>query len=149
MPTPLDFIAETAVVKVHLDDGSGHRLVVRGLGLAHIIQLVIRHGPYLAAKYQELASGGPNGVAARDMILGLLTEAEELANEIVAMSIGDPSAIDVAAALPFPTKVQVLYKAVEFTLAENGGLGKLMGALVDGMAAVNQEADLLRQSPQP
>ncbi len=131
MGDTFDDIADL-VIPFEIVEFGGKRYQVRGLGLAQIMYIVRHHLPVLAPIYDTAVSGelfGDPTAIAMEMGEGFTP----VASAIIACAMGNLSAADKVATLPFSVQIDALDKIMRLTLVAEGGLEKVMEIVVRAM----------------
>lgn len=110
--------------KTELVTVSGQPLHLRGLSVAVISLLVQNHLTQVDALMDRYAANNRNifaDNAGDNLILMLVRDAPEITSFLIAHGAGEPEAIEQAAAIPFPSQVEILGIIGRLTFEDAGG----------------------------
>lgn len=111
---------------------SGGKASLRGLSTDDIAIIIKTHLPdaeQLFAMYQADAANVFAGGDAQDLVMKLIMDAPSLVAGVIANAAGEPGAIDIIRAMPFPLQVDALLKIGDLTFVEAGGAKKFLATL--------------------
>ena len=115
--------------EVMLKGGSFH---IEAITPIHLAILIRTHLPDLEAVFTLIENGKKLTLEqGTEFVASLIAQAPGLAANIIALSAGEESAVDVAKKIPFPSQVDVIMQIAEMTFAEVGGVKKFMGILTN------------------
>lgn len=114
---------------------NGNTFVLRGLTYPHIIHIVRNHQAVLEDLYQQATSGGLPADA-EAMVMDVAAKSDTLVAMVIACSMGHPEHADKAALLPFPVQIEAIEKIITLTIANEGGVEKLVETVVRAVSAV-------------
>lgn len=124
---------------------SGGEFTVRGLSLADITVLVRKHAQAMSEFFDKMKDGESLDLDNTAMLGGALAEAApELAAEVIALASGEPDAIEEARRLTFPTQVDALEKIANLTFDSEGGVKKVVEAVIRAMTGATGLLSSLR-----
>ncbi len=119
-------------------EGEPNVVLLRGLTVEGLSLLMEGHWPQMRSLYDRFKEGdGEPEERLNRIIIDSLRLAPDLAAAIIAVSAGEPDAIENTKSLPFTSQVDALVKITNLTLSEVGGLGNF-SAVVQSLAEVMQ-----------
>lgn len=125
-------------------------VTIRALTLSDVTILVDAHWSEMKAIYDFYA--GTEAEASIDekvnrAILECVRVAPDLAAAMIAVSAGEPDAVEIAKSLPFTVQVDAVLKIVTMTLSEAGGLGNFLAVLQRAMDSVKTALPAMSAPP--
>lgn len=114
---------------------NGHTFVLRGLTYPHIVHIVRNHHLVLEELYLQ-ATEGKMPIDPESVVLDVAAKSETLVAMVIACAMGHPEHADKAALLPFTVQIEALEKIITLTIANEGGVEKLVETVVRAVSAV-------------
>lgn len=113
----------------------GKSFSLQGLSYPHIVHIISQHRPVVEDLYLR-AAGGVLSSDVKEVAIEVAAQSETLLASIIACGMGAPDQAAKAAALPFSVQIEAIDKIVRLTIANEGGLEKLVEIVVRAVAAV-------------
>lgn len=128
----------------------GDSFSVRGLSLQDISIIVRHHGAAMTLLFDRFIKQSGDGLPPADMAAmgrALLEIAPDAAAEMIALSAGEPEAIDVVRMLPLPVQVDALDKLMGHTFETEQDLKKVVETVIRAATGTTGLINSLNRSP--
>lgn len=115
---------------------NGKTVQLRGLGLPHIVFIVREHRAALEKLYSKALSGQIEANA-EAVAMEMAEDFGPAVGRVIACGMGRPDLSDTMSALPASAQIVALDIIVRLTMAQEGGLEKIMEIVTRALVAAN------------